>query len=237
MFLPQDTCRKVKKSVEDAEMKTNALRQNSLFLEEKLNYLRLKVQDEDVGKQEKEWQELEERLAPGITRDNAETLFDPLSGFHSLPLGPEQIRIRELHRAITVIVASIGSLQYSLERSVQEARRESELNVLQEMKVMAVSLEGVRDSLLDLDGKCEKENLLHKEVHRMVSHISSRFDAFLPQWERSQKEQSQILQTIKELQASTDDILSRYCAATDCQKVPSVVAIRLIKVRLQVCLD
>ncbi|XP_078509876.1 testis-specific serine kinase substrate [Lissotriton helveticus] len=208
VFIPQDTCRKVKKSVEDAEIKTNALRQNSLVLEEKLNYLRFKVQDEDVGKREKEWQELEERLASGITKDTAEELFDPMSSFQPLPLGPEQIRTRELHRAITVIVASIGNLQYALERSAQEARRESELNVLQEMKAMAGSLEGVRESFLDLDGKCEKDNFLHKEVHRLISHVSSRFDAFLPQWERSQKEQSQILQTIKELQASTDDILS-----------------------------
>ncbi|XP_069505511.1 testis-specific serine kinase substrate [Ambystoma mexicanum] len=202
----QENCRKVRKSVEDAEIKTSALKQNSLFLEEKLNYLRQQVQEEDLGKREKEWQEVEEKLAAGFAKDTADALFVPLSGSQKMTQGPEDLRIRELHRAITVIVASIGSLQYNLEKGSQEARRGVEFNLLQEVKAMSSALNGVRDRLLDLEGKFEKSHLSHKDVHRIVSHVSGRFDAFLPQWERSQREQTQITQTVKELQSNTDEI-------------------------------
>lgn len=64
----QENCRKVTRSVEDAEIKTNVLKQNSALLEEKLRYLQQQLQDETPRRQEAELQELEQKLEAGLSR-------------------------------------------------------------------------------------------------------------------------------------------------------------------------
>nr|XP_025125787.1 testis-specific serine kinase substrate isoform X10 [Bubalus bubalis] len=66
--LTQENCRKVTRSVEDAEIKTNVLKQNSALLEEKLRYLQQQLQDETPRRQEAELQELEQKLEAGLSR-------------------------------------------------------------------------------------------------------------------------------------------------------------------------
>ncbi|XP_015420929.1 PREDICTED: testis-specific serine kinase substrate [Myotis davidii] len=66
--LTQENCRKVTRSVEDAEIKTNVLKQNSALLEEKLRYLQQQLQDETPRRQEAQLQELEQKLEAGLSR-------------------------------------------------------------------------------------------------------------------------------------------------------------------------
>nr|XP_054106349.1 testis-specific serine kinase substrate isoform X4 [Callithrix jacchus] len=67
----KENCWMVTRSVEDAEIKTNVLKQNSALLEEKLHYLQQHLQDETPRRQEAELQEPEQKQKPeaGLSRN------------------------------------------------------------------------------------------------------------------------------------------------------------------------
>ncbi|KAL6053673.1 hypothetical protein STEG23_018906 [Scotinomys teguina] len=87
--LNQENCRKVTRSVEDAEIKTNVLKQNSALLEEKLRYLQQQLQDETPRRQEAELQELEQKLEAGLTRHGLSSAI-PNQGCSCPPGSPEE---------------------------------------------------------------------------------------------------------------------------------------------------
>ncbi|XP_075771955.1 testis-specific serine kinase substrate isoform X2 [Pelodiscus sinensis] len=65
----QESCRKVSQSVEDTEIKTNALKKSSVLLEEKLRMLQRQAQGGELGGQ---GQEPEQQVAAGIPTRSAE---------------------------------------------------------------------------------------------------------------------------------------------------------------------
>lgn len=87
--LTQENCRKVTRSVEDAEIKTNVLKQNSALLEEKLRYLQQQLQDETPRRQEAELQELEQKLEAGLSRHGLGPATQPL-GCSGPPGSPDE---------------------------------------------------------------------------------------------------------------------------------------------------
>ncbi|XP_008111815.1 testis-specific serine kinase substrate isoform X5 [Anolis carolinensis] len=121
----KDCCRKVTKSVEDAEVKTNVLKKTSVILEEKLRFLQRQVQVEDLSRQGREWQELEQRMASGISKQ----LLDLVSNATAIALRPSNSEEGELPPPTAAILASINNLRVALENGHMRAGLGDEVSI------------------------------------------------------------------------------------------------------------
>ncbi|XP_060137093.1 testis-specific serine kinase substrate [Zootoca vivipara] len=192
----QESCRKVSKSVEDAEMKTNVLKKNSVLLEEKLRFLQRQVQAEDLGRQEREWQELEQRMASGVSKQ----LLDLVGSAAASPLRSPSLEEGDLQRATAAILASINSLRGALESGQSrggpgdEGACDGKLNTVATLACM----EEIRKCVLELTGRSQRDGLTQKEVLRLLAQLGVRLEGVLPQWERTHLEHGQALRMLRE---------------------------------------
>ncbi|XP_041513627.1 testis-specific serine kinase substrate isoform X1 [Microtus oregoni] len=189
--LTQENCRKVTRSVEDAEIKTNVLKQNSALLEEKLRYLQQQLQDETPRRQEAELQELEQKLEAGLSRRGLSSAT-PSQGCSGPPGSPE-----EPPRQRGPTSSSWGM-----------ALRAAEGHSLPEQQLQKVStgLEELRREVSSLAARWHQEEGAVQEALRLLGGLGGRLDGFLGQWERAQREQAQSARGLQELRGRADEL-------------------------------
>ncbi|XP_053218503.1 testis-specific serine kinase substrate isoform X4 [Podarcis raffonei] len=192
----KESCRKVSKSVEDAEIKTNVLKKNSVLLEEKLRFLQRQVQAEDLGRQEREWQELEQRMASGVSKQ----LLDLVGSAAASPLRTPSLEEGDLQRATAAILASINSLRGALESGQPRAGPGDEGGADGKLNTAATlaCVEEIRKCVLELSGRSQRDGLTQKEVLRLLAQLGVRLEGVLPQWERTHLEHGQALRMLRE---------------------------------------
>ncbi|KAJ6654809.1 hypothetical protein lerEdw1_006498 [Lerista edwardsae] len=198
----KESCRKVTKSVEDAEVKTNVLKKNSVFLEEKLRFLQRQVHAEDLSRQEREWQELEQRVATCVPKQLLE-LVGNATATSPRPPGLEE---GELQRSTAAILASINCLRGALESGQlrggpgDEGGTPSSDGKPSPGSALACIplLEEIRKCVTELAGQSQRDELTQKEVLRLLAQLGVRLEGVLPQWERTHMEHGQALRMLRE---------------------------------------
>ncbi|XP_017444415.1 testis-specific serine kinase substrate isoform X3 [Rattus norvegicus] len=184
-------CRKVTRSVEDAEIKTNVLKQNSALLEEKLRYLQQQLQDETPRRQEAELQELEQKLEAGLSRHGLGPTT-PIQGCSGPPGSPEEPpRPRGL-----------PSNGWGMAIRAGEGPSLSE----QELQKVSSGLEELRREVSSLAARWHQEEGAVQEALRLLGGLGGRLDGFLGQWERAQREQAQSARGLQELRGRADEL-------------------------------
>uniref|UniRef100_A0A8C5K2D3 Testis-specific serine kinase substrate n=1 Tax=Jaculus jaculus TaxID=51337 RepID=A0A8C5K2D3_JACJA len=191
--LTQENCRKVTRSVEDAEIKTNVLKQNFALLEEKLRYLQQQLQDESPRRQEAELQELEQKLEAGLSRHDQGPAATNLacSGPPGSPEEPQ--RPRSLVPSGWTMGPRAGEGLYLGE---------------QELQRVSTGLEELRREVSSLTARWHQEEGAVQEALRLLGGLGGRLDGFLGQWERSQREQAQSARGLQELRGRADELCS-----------------------------
>ncbi|XP_058136616.1 testis-specific serine kinase substrate isoform X8 [Dasypus novemcinctus] len=189
--LTQENCRKVTRSVEDAEIKTNVLKQNSALLEEKLRYLQQQLQDETPRRQEAELQELEQKLEAGLSRHGLGTATLPqgCSGPPGSPDEPPRPR-------------GLAPGGWGMGPRAGECPMVSE----QELQKVSTGLEELRREVSSLTAKWHQEEGAVQEALRLLGGLGGRLDGFLGQWERAQREQAQTARGLQELRGRADEL-------------------------------
>ncbi|XP_061445469.1 testis-specific serine kinase substrate [Rhineura floridana] len=192
----EKSCRKVTKSVEDAEIKTNVLKKNSVLLEEKLRFLQRQVQAGDLGRQEREWQELEQRMASGVSKQ----LLELVGSAAASPLRAPSSEESELQRSTAAILASVNSLRGALESGQSRAGLGDEGGTDGKLTTASTlaCVEEIRKCVLELAGRSQRDGLTQKEVLRLLAQLGVRLEGVLPQWERTHLEHSQVLRMLRE---------------------------------------
>ncbi|XP_062993404.1 testis-specific serine kinase substrate [Elgaria multicarinata webbii] len=195
----KESCRKVSKSVEDAEVKTNVLKKSSVLLEEKLRFLQRQVQAEDFGRQEREWQELEQRMATGVSKH----LLELVGSTTAAGLRPPSSEESELQRATAAILVSINNLRGALESGHLRSGPGDEAGAdgkpaLAYTPVWVPMLEEIRKCVQELAGRSQRDGLTQKEVLRLLAQLGVRLEGVLPQWERTNVEHGQVLRMLRE---------------------------------------
>ncbi|KAJ7313746.1 hypothetical protein JRQ81_005406 [Phrynocephalus forsythii] len=193
----KESCRKVTKSVEDAEVKTNVLKKNSALLEEKLRFLQRQVQAEDLGRQEREWQELEQRITSRVSKQVLELINSATA------LRPSSSEEGELQQSTTAILAAIHSLRGDLESGSLRAGPGDEGGVDGQSSTASILacvplLEEIRKCVLELSGQSQRDGPTQKEVLRLLAQLGVRLEGALLQWERTHMEHSQSLRLLRE---------------------------------------
>ncbi|XP_076987210.1 testis-specific serine kinase substrate isoform X10 [Tamandua tetradactyla] len=189
--LTQENCRKVTRSVEDAEIKTNVLKQNSALLEEKLRYLQQQLQDETPRRQEAELQELEQKLEAGLSRHGLgpASLPQGCSGPPGSPDEPPRLRC----------LAPGG-------RGMGPRAGECPTVNEQELQKVSSGLEELRREVSSLAARWHQEEGAVQEALRLLGGLGGRLDGFLGQWERAQREQAQTARGLQELRGRADEL-------------------------------
>uniref|UniRef100_A0A670JD20 Testis specific serine kinase substrate n=1 Tax=Podarcis muralis TaxID=64176 RepID=A0A670JD20_PODMU len=196
----KESCRKVSKSVEDAEIKTNVLKKNSVLLEEKLRFLQRQVQAEDLGRQEREWQELEQRMASGVSKQ----LLD-LRAATSRAGGRGGRRRKAKHsrhlgmRGRDQVSSGSGEGGSSFERALPASQHGCLFRCFPHF----------RKCVLELSGRSQRDGLTQKEVLRLLAQLGVRLEGVLPQWERTHLEHGQALRMLRE---ELDEVSATYVA-------------------------
>ncbi|XP_053117567.1 testis-specific serine kinase substrate isoform X3 [Hemicordylus capensis] len=198
----QESCRKVTKTVEDAEVKTNVLKKTSVLLEEKLRFLQRQVQAEDLSRQEREWQELEQRVATGVSKQ----LMEVASSTGTMSLKSPGFEELDLQWSTATILASINSLRGALENGQLRAGPGEEGGVpINDGKLATAStlaciplLEEIRKCVAELTGRSQRDGLTQKEMLRLLAQLGVRLEGVLPQWERIHVEHGQTLRMLRE---------------------------------------
>nr|XP_003465549.1 testis-specific serine kinase substrate isoform X3 [Cavia porcellus] len=179
--LTQENCKKVTRSVEDAEIKTNVLKQNSALLEEKLRYLQLQLQDETPRRQEVEMQALELKLEAGLSR----------SGLRGSP--EEASRLRGMAPSGCGSGPQAGEAPHLCQ---------------QELQKVSAGLEELRREVSSLTARWHQEEGAMQEALRLLGGLGGRIDGFLGQWERAQCDQEQTARNLQELRGRADQLCS-----------------------------
>nr|XP_025125785.1 testis-specific serine kinase substrate isoform X8 [Bubalus bubalis] len=189
--LTQENCRKVTRSVEDAEIKTNVLKQNSALLEEKLRYLQQQLQDETPRRQEAELQELEQKLEAGLSRHGLGPATQPpgCSGPSGSPDEPPRPR-------------GLAPGGWGMGPRAGEGPIVSE----QELQKVSAGLEELRREVSSLTARWHQEEGAVQEALRLLGGLGGRLDGFLGQWERAQREQAQTARGLQELRGRADEL-------------------------------
>ncbi|XP_045297799.1 testis-specific serine kinase substrate isoform X8 [Leopardus geoffroyi] len=189
--LTQENCLKVTQSVEDAEIKTNVLKQNSALLEEKLRYLQQQLQNETPRRQEAELQELEQKLEAGLSRQGLGPPAQPpgSSGPPGSPNEPPRPR-------------SMASGGWGMGPRAGEGPVVSE----QEWQKVSAGLEELRREVSSLTARWHQEEGAVQEALRLLGGLGGRLDGFLGQWERAQREQAQTARGLQELRGRADEL-------------------------------
>uniref|UniRef100_A0A673V0X2 Testis specific serine kinase substrate n=1 Tax=Suricata suricatta TaxID=37032 RepID=A0A673V0X2_SURSU len=187
----KESCLKVTRLVEDAEIKTNFLKQNSTLLEEKLRYLRQLVQDETPWRQEAKLQELEQKLEAGLSRHSLGSTAQP-PGSSDPPGSPNEPR-----QPWAVAPGGWGM-----------GPRAGECPNLRELELQKVSysLEELRREVSSLTARWHQEEGAVQEALRLLGGLGGRLDGFLGQWEQAQREQAQTARGLEELRGRTDEL-------------------------------
>ncbi|XP_039106259.1 testis-specific serine kinase substrate isoform X3 [Hyaena hyaena] len=194
--LTQENCRKVTQSVEDAEIKTNVLKQNSALLEEKLRYLQQQLQHETPRRQETELQELEQKLEAGLSPHGPGPTAQPPAaqppGGSGPPGSPDQPP-----RPRSTAPGGWGTRP-----------RAGEGPIAGELQLQKVSggLEELRREVSLLTARWHQEEGAVQEALRLLGGLGGRLDGFLGQWERAQREQAQTARGLQELRGRTDEL-------------------------------
>ncbi|XP_069919154.1 testis-specific serine kinase substrate isoform X5 [Oryctolagus cuniculus] len=182
---------KVTRSVEDAEMKTNLLKQNSAMLEEKLRYLQQQLQDETPRRQEAELQELEQKLEAGLSRHGLGPAAPP-QGCSGPPGSPDEPpRPRGLAPGGWGVGPRAGESPHVSE---------------QELQKVSAGLEELRREVSSLTARWHQEEGAVQEALRLLGGLGGRLDGFLGQWERAQREQAQTARGLQELRGRADEL-------------------------------
>ncbi|XP_003997546.4 testis-specific serine kinase substrate isoform X4 [Felis catus] len=189
--LTQENCLKVTQSVEDAEIKTNVLKQNSALLEEKLRYLQRQLQNETPRRQEAELQELEQKLEAGLSPQGLGPPAQPpgSSGPPGSPNEPPRPR-------------SMASGGWGMRPRAGEGPVVSE----QELQKVSAGLEELRREVSSLTARWHQEEGAVQEALRLLGGLGGRLDGFLGQWERAQREQAQTARGLQELRGRADEL-------------------------------
>ncbi|KAM6450537.1 testis-specific serine kinase substrate-like isoform 1-T1 [Liasis olivaceus] len=195
----KESCRKVTKSMEDAEIKTSVLKKTSALLEEKLRYLQQQVQAEDLGRQEHEWQLLEQWVASGVSRQ----LLDSAGSTVATSPRSAVCEESEVQKSAAAILASINSLRGALESGQLRAGLGDERGTdgkptMSSTLACLPLLEEIRKCMLELSGRAQRDELTQKEVLRLLAQLGVRLEGALPQWERTHVEQGQALRMLRE---------------------------------------
>ncbi|XP_043454441.1 testis-specific serine kinase substrate isoform X3 [Prionailurus bengalensis] len=182
---------KVTQSVEDAEIKTNVLKQNSALLEEKLRYLQQQLQNETPRRQEAELQELEQKLEAGLSLQGLGPPAQPpgSSGPPGSPNEPPRPR-------------SMASGGWGMRPRAGEGPVVSE----QELQKVSAGLEELRREVSSLTARWHQEEGAVQEALRLLGGLGGRLDGFLGQWERAQREQAQTARGLQELRGRADEL-------------------------------
>ncbi|XP_042775896.1 testis-specific serine kinase substrate isoform X5 [Panthera leo] len=182
---------KVTQSVEDAEIKTNVLKQNSALLEEKLRYLQQQLQNETPRRQEAELQELQQKLEAGLSRQGLGPPAQPpgSSGPPGSPNEPPRPR-------------SMASGGWGMGPRAGEGPVVSE----QELQKVSAGLEELRREVSSLTARWHQEEGAVQEALRLLGGLGGRLDGFLGQWERAQREQAQTARGLQELRGRADEL-------------------------------
>ncbi|XP_026893955.1 testis-specific serine kinase substrate isoform X3 [Acinonyx jubatus] len=182
---------KVTQSVEDAEIKTNVLKQNSALLEEKLRYLQQQLQNETPRRQEAEVQELEQKLEAGLSRQGLGPPAQPpgSSGPPGSPNEPPRPR-------------SLASGGWGMGPRAGEGPVVSE----KELQKVSAGLEELRREVSSLTARWHQEEGAVQEALRLLGGLGGRLDGFLGQWERAQREQAQTARGLQELRGRADEL-------------------------------
>ncbi|XP_006941044.4 testis-specific serine kinase substrate isoform X3 [Felis catus] len=182
---------KVTQSVEDAEIKTNVLKQNSALLEEKLRYLQRQLQNETPRRQEAELQELEQKLEAGLSPQGLGPPAQPpgSSGPPGSPNEPPRPR-------------SMASGGWGMRPRAGEGPVVSE----QELQKVSAGLEELRREVSSLTARWHQEEGAVQEALRLLGGLGGRLDGFLGQWERAQREQAQTARGLQELRGRADEL-------------------------------
>ncbi|XP_072822713.1 testis-specific serine kinase substrate isoform X9 [Vicugna pacos] len=189
--LTQENCRKVTRSVEDAEIKTNVLKQNSALLEEKLRYLQQQLQDETPRRQEAELQALEQKLEAGLSRHGLGPTAQPpgCSGPPGSPDEPPRPR-------------GLAPGGWGMGPRAGEGPTVSE----QEFQKVSAGLEELRREVSSLTARWHQEEGAVQEALRLLGGLGGRLDVFLGQWERAQRDQAQTARGLQELRGRADEL-------------------------------
>ncbi|XP_010367809.1 testis-specific serine kinase substrate [Rhinopithecus roxellana] len=189
----KENCWKVTRSVEDAEIKTNVLKQNSALLEEKLRYLQQQLQDETPRRQEAELQEPEQQQKPeaGLSRNG----LGPAATSQGCPGPPgspdKPSRPRGLVPAGWGMGPRAGEGPYVSE---------------QELQKVFTGIEELRREVSSLTARWHQEEGAVQEALRLLGGLGGRVDGFLGQWERAQREQAQTARGLQELRGRADEL-------------------------------
>ncbi|XP_078295603.1 testis-specific serine kinase substrate isoform X3 [Panthera onca] len=181
--LTQENCLKVTQSVEDAEIKTNVLKQNSALLEQ--------LQNETPRRQEAELQELQQKLEAGLSRQGLGPPAQPpgSSGPPGSPKEPPRPR-------------SMASGGWGMGPRAGEGPVVSE----QELQKVSAGLEELRREVSSLTARWHQEEGAVQEALRLLGGLGGRLDGFLGQWERAQREQAQTARGLQELRGRADEL-------------------------------
>ncbi|XP_078295606.1 testis-specific serine kinase substrate isoform X6 [Panthera onca] len=174
---------KVTQSVEDAEIKTNVLKQNSALLEQ--------LQNETPRRQEAELQELQQKLEAGLSRQGLGPPAQPpgSSGPPGSPKEPPRPR-------------SMASGGWGMGPRAGEGPVVSE----QELQKVSAGLEELRREVSSLTARWHQEEGAVQEALRLLGGLGGRLDGFLGQWERAQREQAQTARGLQELRGRADEL-------------------------------
>ncbi|XP_032695170.1 testis-specific serine kinase substrate isoform X4 [Lontra canadensis] len=189
--LTQENCRKVTRSVEDAEIKTNVLKQNSALLEEKLRFLQQQLQDETPRRQEAELQELEQKLDAGLSRHGLGPVA-PSPGCSGPPGSPD-----EPPRPRSMAPGGWGMGPRAAEGPIISE---------QELQKVSAGLDELRREVSSLTARWHQEEGAVQEALRLLGGLGGRLDGFLGQWERAQREQAQAARGLQELRGRADEL-------------------------------
>ncbi|KAL4831949.1 hypothetical protein H8958_017828 [Nasalis larvatus] len=189
----KENCWKVTRSVEDAEIKTNVLKQNSALLEEKLRYLQQQLQDETPRRQEAELQEPEQQQKPeaGLSRNG----LGPAATSQGCPGPPGSPDKPSRPRGLVPAGWGMGP-------RADEGPYVSE----QELQKVFTGIEELRREVSSLTARWHQEEGAVQEALRLLGGLGGRVDGFLGQWERAQREQAQTARGLQELRGRADEL-------------------------------
>nr|XP_012316335.1 testis-specific serine kinase substrate [Aotus nancymaae] len=189
----QENCWMVTQSVEDAEIKTNVLKQNSALLEEKLRHLQQHLQDETPRRQEAELQEPEQKQKPeaGLSRN----CLGPAATPQGCPGPPESPHEPSWPSGLAPGGWGVGP-------QAGEGPHASE----QELQKVFTGLEELRREVSSLTARWRQEEGAVQEALRLLGGLGGRVDGFLGQWERAQREQAQTARGLQELRGRVDEL-------------------------------
>ncbi|XP_042327260.1 testis-specific serine kinase substrate isoform X9 [Sceloporus undulatus] len=195
----QSECTVLCENLERRRQEAEDLEEYCTQLKEKLRFLQRQIQAEDLSRQEREWLDLEQRMACGVSKQ----LLELVSSATATALRPSNSEEGELQQSTAAILTAINSLRVALESGHLRAGPGDEGGVDGKPNVAsalacAPLLEEIRKCVLELSGQSQRDGLTQKEVLRLLAQLGVRLEGLLPQWERTHMEHSQTLRMLRE---------------------------------------